>query len=237
HTLGLLTGSHGVAAAFGRATGFDAVAGFDWISIFLRYAFVLVARAEGPFADLPALIAAARREPGAVQYGTLGPGSSHHLTGELLSAAAGIQMTQVPYRSDVQGLTAVLGGELPVTISTTVGASALMQDARLRVLGITSAGRSPRLPVVPTVAEAALPGFESTTWAGLAVPKGTPAEVRARLHAALLQVLAGQGLRQRLEELTDGVVAPTAEAETRGVLVAEIAKWRGLIEARGLRAE
>lgn len=75
-----------------------------------------------------------------------------------------------------------------------------MQDARGWVLGITSAARSPRLPAVPTVAEAGLPGFESTTGAGLAVPKGVPGEVPARLHAALLQVLAGQGLRQRLEE-------------------------------------
>ena len=134
HTLGLLTGSHGVAAALGKATGFDPVDGFAWISVALRYAFVLVARADGPWRDLAALIAAAKARPGTVQYGTLGPGSSHHLTGELFSAAAGIEMGQVPYRSDAAGITAVMGGELPLMVSTSVGAMGLLQDPALRGL-------------------------------------------------------------------------------------------------------
>ncbi|MBL6454460.1 hypothetical protein JMJ55_03930 [Belnapia sp. T6] len=236
HTVGLLTGSHGVAAAFGRANGFDPVDGFAWISIALRYAFALVARAEGPYRDLPALIAAARAAPGAVQYGTLGPGSSHHLTGELFSAAAGIEMTQVPYRSDAAGLTGVLGGELPLMISTTVGAMAMLRDGRLRALGVTSDRRSTRLPDVPAVAEV-LPGFRSITWAGLAAPAGTPAPVVAQWHAALLRALAQPGIAARLEELTDGEVAPSAPEATRGLVVAEIEAWRALIAARGLKAE
>ena len=236
HTLGLLTGSHGVAAAFGKANGFDPVDGFDWITIALRYAFVLVVRADSPWQDLPALIPVAKRGNGAVQYGTLGPGSSHHLTGELLSAAAGIQMTPVPYRSDVAGLTGVLGGELPVMISTTVGAMSMLQDGKLRPLAVTSARRSRQFPQLPTVAET-LPGYESTTWAGLVTPRGAPAAVQERLHEAMVSILAQPALRQRLEELVDGEVAPTPRAETRGVLVAEIAKWKALIAARGLTAE
>ncbi len=236
HTLGLLTGSHGVAAAFGKASGFDPVDGFDWVTIALRYAFVCVVRADSPWADLPALIAAAKRGDGAVQYGTLGPGSSHHLTGEMLGVAAGVRMTPVPYRSDVAGLTAVLGGELPVMVSTTVGAMSMLQDGKLRALAVTSARRSRQFTQVPTVAET-LPGYESSTWAGLAAPAGTPVAVQERLHAAMLAVLAQPALKQRLETLVDGEVAPTARAETRGVLVAEIAKWRALIAARGLTAE
>ncbi len=236
HSLGLLTGSHGVAAAFNKASGFDPVDGFEWITIALRYAFVLVVRADSPWQDLPALIAAAKHGPGAVQYGTLGPGSSHHLTGELLSAAAGLQMTPVPYRSDVAGLTGVLGGELPVMIATTVGAMSMLQDGKLRPLAVTSARRSRQFPALPTVAET-LPGYESTTWAGLAAPHGTPLPVQDRLHAAMLAILAQPALKQRLEDLVDGEVAPTPRAMTRGVLVAEIAKWRGLIAARGLTAE
>jgi tripartite-type tricarboxylate transporter receptor subunit TctC len=212
------------------------VDGFDWITIALRYAFVCVVRADSPYQDLPALIAAAKRGAGAVQYGTLGPGSSHHLTGELLSAAAGIQMTPVPYRSDVAGLTGVLGGELPLMISTTVGAMSMLQDGKLRPLAVTSPRRSRALPQVPTVAET-LPGYESFTWAGLVTPHGTPLPVQERLYEAMLAVLAQPALKQRLEELVDGEVAPTPRAETRGVLVAEIAKWKALIAARGLTAE
>src|SRR3954454_22192849 len=183
HTLGLLTGSHGVAAAFGKATGFDPVESFAWISVALRYAFVLVARADGPYRDLAGLIAAAQARPGAVQYGTLGPGSSHHLTGELFSAAAGIEMTQVPYRSDVAGLGAVLGGELPLMVSTSVGAMGLLQDPKLRGLAVTADRRSGRFPAIPTVAESGYPGFRSYTWAGLAAPAATPAPVVAAVHA------------------------------------------------------
>lgn len=237
HTIGLMTGSHGVAAAFGRTTGFDPVDSFAWISIVLRYAFVFVVRADSPWRDLPALIAAARVAPGAVQYGGLGPGSSHHLTAELFSAAAGVEMTQVPYRGDTAGLTAVLGGELPVMVSTTAGAQGMLQDPRLRALAITADRRSARLPAVPTVAEAALPGFRSYTWAGLAAPAGVPAPVLARWHAALVQAAAMPAIRSRLEELTDGEVDPSALAATRDLVLAEIAAWRGLIALRGLRAD
>jgi tripartite-type tricarboxylate transporter receptor subunit TctC len=237
-TLGLLTGSHGVAAAFGKASGFDPVDGFAWISIALRYAFVFVVRADGPWKTLPDVIRAAKAQPGAVQYGTLGPGSSHHLTGELFSAAAGIEMTQVPYRGDNAGLTAVLGGELPMMCATVTGAMALLQDPRLKGLGVTADSRSKRFPDIPTVAEAAgLPGFRSYTWAGLAAPAGTPAPILARHHAALLQALAAPGIRTRLEELTDGEVEPSSIADTRGLVLAEIAAWRQLIAARGLKSE
>ena len=82
-----------------------------------------------------------------------------------------------------------------------------------------------------------LPGYESFTWAGLVTPKGTPLPVQERLYDAMLAVLAQPALKQRLEELVDGEVAPTPRAETRAVLVAEIAKWKALIAARGLTAE
>ncbi|TDH63650.1 tripartite tricarboxylate transporter substrate binding protein [Dankookia rubra] len=237
HTLGLLTGSHGVAAAFGKATGFDPVDSFAWISVALRYAFVLVARADGPYRDLRALVAAAKARPGAVQYGTLGPGSSHHLTGELFSAAAGIEMGQVPYRSDVAGITAVLGGELPLMVSTSVGAMGLLQDPKLRGLGVTADRRSGRFPAIPTVAASGFPDFRSYTWAGLAAPAATPAPVIAAVHAALLRSLAQPAVRTKLEELTDGEVDPSAPTATRALVVEEIAAWRGLITARGLSAE
>ena len=187
--------------------------------------------------DLAALVAAAKAKPGAVQYGTLGPGSSHHLTGELFSAAAGIEMTQVPYRSDVAGITAVLGGELPLMVSTSVGAMGLLQDPKLRGLAVTADRRSGRFPAIPTVAESGFPGFRSYTWAGLAAPAGTPAPVVATVHAALVRALAQPAVRAKLEELTDGEVDPSAPAATRALVVEEIAAWRGLIKARGLSAE
>ncbi|HYF08010.1 MAG TPA: tripartite tricarboxylate transporter substrate binding protein [Acetobacteraceae bacterium] len=237
HTIGLLTGSHGVAAAFGRTSGFDPLDGFEWVTLFLRYGFVFAMRADNPIRDIPGLIAAARAMPDGFQYGGLGPGSSHHLTAELFAAAADVRMAQVPYRSDVAGLTAVLSGELPLMVSTTAGAMGLLRgDARLRAIAVTAARRTPLLPEVPTVAET-LPGFESVTWAALAAPRGTPAPAAARLHAAMGEILERGTLRQRLAELVEGEVGLSPQAGTRDLVAAEIARWRGLIEARRLTAE
>ena len=237
YTIGLLTGSHGVAAAFGRANGFDPLDSFDWVTIFLRYGFVFAVRADSPIRDVPALVAAARGMPDGFQYGSLGPGSSHHLTGELFAAAANVKMSQVPYRSDVAGLTAVLSGDLPLMISTTAGAMGmLLQDSRLRPLAVTAARRTPQLPQVPTVAET-LPGYESTTWAGLALPRGTPAAIVARYHAAMEELLGRPALRERLAQLVEGEIGLTPQAATRDIVAAEVARWRQLIQSRNIAAE
>ena len=240
YTLGLPTGSHAVNAAFGRIRDYDPVDGFDWIAILLRYAFVLVVREDNPARDLPALLALARRHPRSVTYGSGGVGSSHHLTGELLCAAAGVQMTHVPYRGDAAGLTAVLAGELTLMVSTTVGAAGQLgaPGVRLRALAVTAPRRTRRLPGVPTVEEAAgLPGFESATWAGLAAPRGLPPMILARLAAATRTVLAEPGLRDRLENAVDGEVQRTTPEQARAFVQADIAKWRRLIESRGIVAD
>lgn len=240
YTLGLPTGSHAVNAAFGRIREYDPVEGFDWIAILLRYAFVLVVRDDNPVRDLPALLDIARRNPGSVTFGSGGVGSSHHLTGELLCAAAGVQMTHVPYRGDAAGLTAVLSGEISMMVSTTVGAVGQVgvPGARLRGLAVTAQRRTRRLPAVPTVAEAAnLPGFESATWAGLAAPRGLPPAILARLAAATQAVLAEPGLRDRLENSVDGEVQATTPEQARAFVQADVAKWRRLIEARNIVAD
>jgi tripartite-type tricarboxylate transporter receptor subunit TctC len=239
HTLGLPTGSHAVNAAFGRIREYDPVEGFDWIAILLRYGFVVVVREDNPARDLGTLLETARRNPGSVTYGSGGVGSSHHLTVELLSAAAGVQMTHIPYRGDAAGLTAVLSGEITMMMSTTVGAvGQIVPGGRLRGLAVTAPARTRRLPGIPTVAEAAgLAGFESVTWASLAAPRGTPAPVLARLRAATAEVLADAALRDRLENTVDGSVPAISGDAARDFVAADVAKWRRLIAARNIVAD
>jgi tripartite-type tricarboxylate transporter receptor subunit TctC len=170
-----------VNAACGRVQGYDPVEGFACVTILLRCAFMLVVRADHPARDPAALLAMARQEPGRVAFGS-GPGrvafgsggvgSSHHLTGEALCAAAGAQMTHVPNRRDAAGLTAVLAGDVPLMISTTVGAIGQLQGNALRALAVTSPQRSRRLPAVPAVAEAGLPGFVRADRRKAAKPEG-----------------------------------------------------------------
>ena len=148
-------------------------------------------------------------------------------------------MTHVPYRGDAAGLTAVLAGE--VTLMVTAGAAGQLgagAASRLRGLAVTAPRRTRRLPEVPTVAEAAgLDGFESTTWAGLAAPRGLPPAILARLAGATRSVLAEPALRRRLEEVVDGEVQSTTPEEARAFVRADVAKWRSLIESRGIVAD
>jgi tripartite-type tricarboxylate transporter receptor subunit TctC len=235
NTLGLLTGGHAVSAAFAQGLTFDPVNDFDFVALVARYAFVVVVRTDSPARDLQGLLQMARAQPGHVTFGSAGVGSTHHLVGEMLNAVAGVQMQHVPYRGDAAGTTALIAGEIAAMVTTSVGVLQHVRSGTVRALAVTSARRSNLLPEVPTVAEAALPGYEAPTWAGIAAPRGLPDAVSARLHAVIGRVIAEPGLRRRLDELLDGEVGTGQPGEMRGLVAAEIARWRSVIERQGIR--
>lgn len=236
HTLGLLTGGHAVSGAFAQGLTFDPVNDFDFVSMIVRYAFVIVVRADSPARDLAGLVALAKAQPGRVTFGSAGVGSTHHLVGEMLNAAAGIQMQHVPYRGDAAGTTALLAGEVSAMVTTSVGVLQHIRAGTVRCLAVSSATRSALLPDVPTVAEgAALPGFEAPTWAGIAAPKGLPEPVAVRLHSVIAQVIAEPGLRRRLAELTDGDVGTGRPGDMRPFVASEIARWREVIQRQRIQ--
>jgi tripartite-type tricarboxylate transporter receptor subunit TctC len=237
HTIGLLTGGHAVSAAFAQGLTFDPVNDFDFVSMVVRYAFVVVVRADSPARDLKGLLDMARAQPGRVTFGSAGVGSTHHLVGEMLNAVGGVQMQHVPYRGDAAGTTALLSGEIASMVTTSVGVLPHVRSGAVRCLAVSSARRSGLLPEVPTVAEAALPGFEAPTWAGIAAPRGLPEPVALRLHGAIAQIIAEPGLRRRLDELLDGEVDAGRPGDMRPFVAAEIARWRQVIERQGIRME
>jgi tripartite-type tricarboxylate transporter receptor subunit TctC len=235
--LGLVTGGHAVTAAFGRNQNYEPVDGFEPIAQVVRYAFVVAVRADSPVQDLRALLRAASAAPGAIQFGSAGSGTTQHLAGELLNAMGGVRMTHVPYRGDAASITAVLGGEIPCTVTATNVATPLAQAGQVRLLAVTGAQRSARLAEVPTVAEAALPGYDASTWAGLLAPRGTPPSMVARLNAAANTALQDPAVKARLAELVDGEVAGGTPEAMRDLMVREIARWRRLIEERQIAPE
>lgn len=199
HTIGLLTGGHAVSAAFAQGLTFDPVNDFDFVSMIVRYAFVIVVRADSPARDLAGLVALAKAQPGRVTFGSAGVGSTHHLVGEMLNAAAGIQMQHVPYRGDAAGTTALLSGEVSAMVTTSVGVLPHIRAGTVRCLAVSSATRSALLPDVPTVAEAAnLPGYASSFWFGLLAPRGTPAPVVERLQRETAAIMAMPDILQRI---------------------------------------
>lgn len=236
-TIGLVTGGHAVTAAFGRNQNYEPVEGFEPIAQVVRYAFVVAVRGDSPWRDLAALLRAAAAAPNTLQFGSAGTGTTQHLAGELLNAMGEVRMTHIPYRGDAASITAVMGGEVPLAVTASNVALPFQETGQLRLLAVTGGRRTPRLSSVPTVAEAALPGYDASTWAGLVAPRGTRPEVVAALNAATNEALRDPAVQGRLGEMLDGETAGGTPEAFRGLMTTEIARWRQLIEARRITAD
>jgi tripartite-type tricarboxylate transporter receptor subunit TctC len=231
YTLGLVTGGHAISGALYSDLRFQPVNSFEMISTVVYYALIVAVRSDFPAKTLGELIAIAKAKPGTLSFGSVGFGSTHHLAGELLKKSAGIDMVHVPYRGDSQAITALLSGEVPMIVGTTVLVAPQIEAGAVRGLAVTSATRSALLPNVPSAAEAGLKDFDVRTWAGLLAPKGTPPEIIARLNQAVQASLADPTIKSRLEAAVGGDARGSTPAEMRDLVASEIVKWRALIEA------
>jgi tripartite-type tricarboxylate transporter receptor subunit TctC len=230
YTLGLVTGGHAISAALYKSLPYQPVDSFEMISTIVYYALVVAVRSDHPAKTLGELIALAKARPDALSFGSVGFGSTHHLAGELLKVEAGIDMLHVPYRGDSQAITALLAGDVPVIIGTSVLLAPQIESGTVRGLAVTSSTRSALLPNVPSAAEAGLKGFDVRTWAGLLAPKGTPAAIIARLNEAVRKAIASPDIKARLETAIGGEVRGSTPAEMRDLVTSEIARWAGVIE-------
>jgi tripartite-type tricarboxylate transporter receptor subunit TctC len=231
YTLGLVTGGHAISGALYNDLRFDPVDSFQMISTVVYYALIVAVRSDYPARTLGELIAIAKAKPGTLSFGSVGFGSTHHLAGELLEKSAGIDMVHVPYRGDSQAIAALLSGDVPVIVGTTVLVAPQIESGAVRGLAVTSPARSALLPNVPSAAEAGLKDFDVRTWAGLLAPKGTPPEIVAQLNKAVQASLADPAIKSKLETAIGGEARGSTPAEMRDLVSSEIVKWRALIEA------
>jgi tripartite-type tricarboxylate transporter receptor subunit TctC len=197
---------------------------------------VLVVPASSPINSVSDLLAEARKPGARVNHGSAGPGSPQHVTAELFKYMAKVDMTHVPYKSAGQSIADLVGGQLSASFEAMIPAIPHIKAGKLRALAVTGAERSPLLPDVPTVAEAGVPGFESTAWYGVVVPAGTPPDVVKRLNAEFAKILTQPDVKQRITEL-GGLQVPLS-AESFGKLInAEIDKWGAVVKASGMKVE
>lgn len=205
YTLLLSANNHTVNTALFANPGYG-VDDFIPVSALMEGPSVIAVPASSKYKTLAELLADARRTPGSVAFGSAGIGTPSHIAGEMLQRAAGVQFTHVAYRGSGPSITDAVGGQLPVVISTLVAAMPQVEAGKLRALAVTSAKRWSTAPDVPAAAEFGMPNYAHMTWLGLFAPKGTPADVVARLNTEVQAVLAQPSLKERIVKMGGSVV-------------------------------
>lgn len=206
------------------------------VSLAVTGPYLLVVNPSLPARDVGELIAHARANPGRLNFGSAGVGSSGHLIGELFALRASIQAVHVPYRGGGPSLAGLMQNEIQYVFDTIPGSRGLVEEGRLRALAVTSPARAPLLANVPTIGESGLPDFANEFWLGMFAPARLPTGIQSRMAEAVRAALAEPAVRERLLAL--GLVPQGLGPEAfDAVLRRDIAQWREVITRANIRAE
>ena len=231
-----VTGTMAINQFLYRKLPFDPDKDFAPVTQVGSLPLILVVHPSLPAKNVREFIAMAKAKPGQLNYGSSGVGTATHMTTELFKSMAGVDLVHIPYKGSGQVMGDVIGGQLALIFDQIVSSLPHVQGGKLRMLAITSAKRFPSLPDLPTIAESGVPGYESISWAGVAVPAGTPKEIIARLHAEIVKVLAAPDIRERF--LRDGIetIGSTPEQFTEHIRRERI-KWAKVVKDSGAKAD
>jgi tripartite-type tricarboxylate transporter receptor subunit TctC len=239
YTLVLGNSESMVFAPVTMAISYNALTDFEPVALLPSYPFLLVTTNDVPAKNLQELIAWFKASPEKVLQGTVGAGTMQQLCGLLLQKTIGTKWQFVPYRGGPPAMQDLLAGQINFMCTTTGGFLPLVHDGRIRGYAVTAKKRIDAAPEIPTANESGLPGFYTSVWNALWVPKGTPKETIAKLNAAVTAGLADPELQKRMTEMgLDNVDSDQHSPEALGALrQAEIDKWWPIIKAAGLKAE
>ncbi len=230
------SGPFGINPGIYKSLPYDPIKDFEPISDLVLTPQTIVVGAQTPYRSLKDLVAAAKARPGEIAYGSLGAGSTSHLTMEAFQQAAGVKMNHIPFKGGAEAQTQIMGGAFPVMSDTVPGVLAQVRAGKLRALGVAISQRSPYLADVPTIAEQGFAGFESVGWIGLCAPAKTPAAILDKLNAEVRKMLASPEAKRKIDDLAFTPVGDS-RAEFAAWIKAEIAKWSKIAKASGARAD
>ena len=236
YTLLMFTGSHTVHPSIYKNLPYDLVKAFAPVTQTTTTTNVLVVHPSVPARTVKELIALAKARPGGLNFASGGPGSSTHMAAELFKSMAGIRMTHIPYKGAAPAVMATVGGETDLVFGSMPAAAPHIRSGRLRALGVSTAKRAIAMPELPTIAEAGLPGYESTNATGVLAPAGTPREIVAKLQQEIARVLNLPDIRERLLSLGAEPVGGTPE-QFGEFIRTEIAKWAKVVKATGMELQ
>ncbi len=225
-------GTHAINASLYKKLPYDPIKDFVPLSRVAMVPNLLVANPSQPYKTVQELIAYARANPGKINYGSSGNGTSIHLSGELFKSMAKVEMTHIPYKGSAPAVSDLIGGQIAIMFDNMPSALPHVKAGKLRAIALTSARRSPELPDVPTVAEAGLPGYEATSWFGMFAPAGTPPAIVAKLNDTIVKALNDPEIRKKIVE-QGGEPHPEKPEQFAAFIKAETAKWGKVVKESG----
>ncbi len=234
YTLLMTSMGHAIIPAMYKLP-FDTVKDFAPISLFVQSPSVLAVHPSLPVKSVKELVALTKARPNEILFSSSGSGSGQHLAMELLNRMAGIALVHVPYKGTAPSITDIVGGRISVTAASAISTMPHVRSGRLRGLAVCAAKRSTSVPELPTVAEAAIPGFAVDQWYALFAPAGTPREVVVKLQGEIAKMVADRPTRDRLLSMGLDPVG-SAPDDFAAYVKTETVKWGKLVREAGIKA-
>jgi tripartite-type tricarboxylate transporter receptor subunit TctC len=219
-----------------KGVAYDPLKDFDYITVAVQAPNVLAVPASSPHKSLADVLAFHKANPGKMSFASAGNGTSDHLTAELFWQQTGTNGLHIPYKGGAPAMSDLLGGQVDATFMNINTGIANIKAGKLRALAITSSKRSPLLPDVPTMEESGVKGVTVYSWQAFAAPKGLPADIKGKLHEALVAGLNDPQIKPKLLELGFEIVGNTPEQFT-AFQASEFARWKKVIEVGKITAD
>ncbi len=229
-------GPHTVSPFLLKTVTFDPVTDLAPVSNVSVNALMLLVSPSVPVKSVPEFIAYAKANPGKLNYGSSGVGSTTHLSGEVLSSMAGIKLVHIAYKGGPPALAALLAGDTQFMFSNLSDALPQSKSGKLRALAVTTASRVKQVPDMPTIAESGLPGFDVAPWNGVVAPGKTPPEIVSKLSDTIQRIVREQSFRDKMFEIGSEPIGDTPE-RFRATVASDIQRWSRIVKEAGIKAE
>ena len=236
YTIFFGTVANAISTSYYSKLNYDYLKDFTPITLVATTPLVLVANNNVPVKTVKELIDYAKANPGKLNFGSGGPGTSNHLAGEMFKSATGTELIHIPYKGTPAAYTDLMSGRIQLMFDNIVAVMPHIKAGALKAIAVTSTQRSPSLAHVPTVAESGIGGFEAVSWIGALVPVGTPKDIVDKLHSDFVAVLRMPDIQERLAQL-GGVVVGNTQEQFAAWNRDEIAKWARAVKQSGARGD
>jgi tripartite-type tricarboxylate transporter receptor subunit TctC len=236
YTLDVIGNGQAIAMCLFKTRPYNVLTDFTFVSITARFEMLLAVKADSPLKNLQDVVAAARKEPGKLNFGAINPGSTQNLSAHLLKQVSGVDVAIIPYKTTPDLVTAVLRGDVDVGFDFYAGLQAVISDNHVRIIATSGEERNPLLHDVPTARESGFPEYIVTSWNGLASAAGMPAETLAILNRHVNAALADPALQATASTLGMEARGSTPE-EMRERMAADVQKWAAVIEKVGIEKQ